>query len=71
MGTLKKKRPSMRDFNRQIKNLNCKRKQQITIRLPFELRKEIQMEADRRGFTSKDVILIILHQHFQKSIAQE
>ena len=37
-----------------------KKKQQITIRLPVELKEQLQQEADRRGYTLTDIILFIL-----------
>lgn len=33
---------------------------QMTIRLPAELKKKLEQEADRRGYTLKDLILFIL-----------
>ena len=33
---------------------------QTTIRLPAELKKKLEQEADKRGYTLKDLILFIL-----------
>lgn len=43
---------------------------QTTIRLPAELREKLQREADRSGYTVKDLIVFILRDYFQKSNAQ-
>lgn len=43
---------------------------QITIRLPIELKDELQQEANNKGYTIKDLIVFILNQYFQ-SIGQE
>jgi predicted DNA-binding protein len=39
-------------------------KEQTTIRLPEELKERLQSEADRKGYTLKDLIVFILHKHF-------
>lgn len=38
--------------------MKCK---QTTIRLPAELKEQLQQEADKRGFTTKDLIMFILY----------
>lgn len=45
-------------------------KEQTTIRLPVKLKSEIQQEADRRGYTIKDLIMFILWEYLG-NIAQE
>ena len=35
-------------------------REQTTIRLPAELKEQLQREADRRGFTLHDLIVFIL-----------
>ncbi len=45
-------------------------REQKTIRLPVELRKRLQQEADRKGQTVKDVILFILYSYFQNSFQE-
>lgn len=39
------------------------KKTQITIRLPAELKEELQQEADIKGYTIKDLIIIILQKY--------
>lgn len=41
------------------------KREQITIRLPIELRQKVQQEAERKGYTVKDLIIFIVHQYFQ------
>lgn len=38
-------------------------REQTTIRLPVELKQEIQKEAERKGFTLRDLIVFILWKH--------
>ena len=45
-------------------------KQQITIRLPDELKKEIQQQADYRGITKSNLIRSIIFRYLQ-NIFQE
>lgn len=45
-------------------------REQTTIRLPVELKEKLQQEADRRGYTVKDLIMFILWNHFE-NIVQE
>lgn len=40
-------------------------KEQTTIRLPAELKEMLQQEADRLGYTTKDLIIIILNGYFR------
>lgn len=35
-------------------------KEQTTIRLPAELKEKLQQEADRKGYTVRDLIVFIL-----------
>ena len=44
--------------------------EQTTIRLPKELREQLQKEADYRGYTVKDLIMFILQDYLQ-NIVQE
>lgn len=44
-------------------------KEQITIRLPVELKEKLQAEAENRGYTITDLIMFILWKYFQ-NIAQ-
>lgn len=45
-------------------------REQITVRLPIELKQKIQQESERKGYTAKDLIIFIVHQYFQ-NIEQE
>lgn len=40
-------------------------REQTTIRLPAELKDKLQQEADRLGYTLKDMIMFILRDYFQ------
>lgn len=40
-------------------------KKQITIRLPEELKKEIQKQAEQKGISLNELILIIIHQYLK------
>ena len=44
---------------------------QTTIRLPAELKEQLQQEADKRGYTVTDLILFILWEFVQRPTAQE
>lgn len=44
--------------------------EQTTIRLSDELLDELKQEAERKGYTVKDLIIFILHEHFG-NIVQE
>lgn len=46
-------------------------REQTTIRLPADLKDEIQREADKRGYTLRDLIVFILWDHFHAAIVQE
>lgn len=46
-------------------------REQTTIRLPEELKVELQKQADRKGFTVKDLIVFILWDYFRKANSQE
>lgn len=39
-------------------------REQTTIRLPAELKEQLQQEADKRGYPVKDLIIFIFHQYF-------
>ena len=43
-------------------------KEQITIRLPAELKEKLQQETDKKGYTLNDLIKFILIDYFRKSI---
>lgn len=45
-------------------------REQITIRLPAELKERLQQEAKRKGQTMKDVILFILYSYFRNSFQE-
>lgn len=40
-------------------------REQTTIRLPADLKNQIQKEADEMGMPMKDLILFILHRYFE------
>lgn len=40
-------------------------REQTTIRLPAELKEKLQQEADKRGITMRDMVLIILNLYFE------
>ncbi len=46
-------------------------REQTTIRLPVELKEQLQQEADRRGYTVRDLIVFILWDYFRPSTAPE
>lgn len=46
-------------------------REQITIRLPAELKEQLQQEADKRGYTITDLILFILWGYFEQTIVPE
>ena len=46
-------------------------REQTTIRLPRELKEQLQREADRRGYTITDLILFILWDSVQKATVPE
>ena len=46
-------------------------KKQMTIRLPADLREELQREADRRGYTETDLIVFILWNFVHEFILPE
>lgn len=41
----------------------------ITIRLPKELRNQLQLEAERKGYTIKDTVIFILQNYFEQATA--
>lgn len=47
------------------------KREQITIRLPEELMNQLKREAEKKGYTTKDLIIFILEERFEKSTAQE
>ncbi len=46
-------------------------KEQTTIRLPEGLKEELQQEAVQKGYTVKDLLVIILKDYFEKAKSQE
>ena len=42
-------------------------REQTTIRLPAELKKRLQQEAERKGQTVKDIVLFILYSYLQNN----
>lgn len=46
-------------------------KVQTTIRLPAELKEMLAQEASKRGYTIKDLVIIILSEYFEKANSQE
>ena len=44
--------------------MNC---EQTTIRLPERLKERLQREAQRKGYTIRDLIVMILWNHFSSS----
>ena len=46
-------------------------REQITIRLPADLKERLQQEADERGYTLTNLIMFILWKNFEKTIAPE
>ena len=44
---------------------------QTTIRLPAELKEQIQREADEKGYTIRDLIVFILWDYVRSSIVPE
>ncbi|HIT86755.1 MAG TPA: ribbon-helix-helix protein, CopG family [Candidatus Coprocola pullicola] len=46
-------------------------KEQITIRLPVELKEKLQQEADERGYSITELIIFILWDSFSATIHQE
>ena len=44
------------------------RKEQTTIRLPVELKEQLQQEAERRGYTLTDLIAFILLEYLQNTV---
>lgn len=46
-------------------------KVQTTIRLPAELKEQLAREASERGYTVKDLVIVILNEHFRKANSQE
>lgn len=46
-------------------------REQTTIRLSEELMDQLKREAKKKGYTIKDLMIFILEEHFEKSIAQE
>lgn len=46
-------------------------KEQVTIRLPAELKERLQQEADKRGYSITELIIFILWDNFSPTILQE
>ena len=46
-------------------------REQTTIRLPAELKEQIQQEAERKGYTIRDLIVFILWDYVHSSIVPE
>lgn len=53
------------------KRRNERMKEQITIRLPVELKEKLQQEADERGYSITELIIFILWDSFSATIHQE
>ena len=47
--------------------MNQLEREQTTIRLPTELKEKLQREADRRGYTIKDLMIFIIQAYFQST----
>lgn len=45
-------------------------REQTTIRLPLELKEELQREADEKGYPLKDLILFILWNYFESIVPE-
>ena len=58
-------------LGRRVKRVLHNNKEQITIRLPVELKEKLQQEADRKGYTITDLILFILWNAVLLATAQE
>lgn len=43
-------------------------REQTTIRLPSELKEQLQKEADHKGYTIRDLIVFILWDYFSSSL---
>ena len=46
------------------------KREQTTIRLPVELKEQLQREADRLGYTLKDMVMFILCDYFQNTFPE-
>mgnify|MGYP001624574759 CR=1 FL=1 len=46
-------------------------REQTTLRLPAELLEQLKQEAERKGYTVKDLTVFILWEYFQKPNSQE
>ncbi len=44
--------------------------EKTTIRLPAVLKEQLQQEADRKGYTIKDLIMFIFGEHVHSSTVQ-
>lgn len=42
-------------------------REQTTIRLPEELLEKLKQEADRKGYTTKDLVMFILWNHLESN----
>lgn len=42
-------------------------REQTTIRLPAELKEKLQQEAEKLGYTLKDLVMFILNNYFQST----
>ena len=43
---------------------------QTTIRLPAELKEILEQEASKRGYTMKDLVIIIFREYFERANSQ-
>lgn len=43
------------------------KREQTTIRLPGELKEKLQQEADRRGYTAKDLVMFIIWNYLENN----
>ena len=46
-------------------------REQTTIRLPAELKNQLQQEAEKKGYSLSELIVFTLWEHFGQSIVQE
>ena len=47
------------------------KEKQVTLYLPPELKEKLQQEAANRGYTIKDLLVIILGGYFERASSQE
>lgn len=53
--------------NRNMEN----KKEQITLYLPPELKEQLRQEAANKGYTVKDLLIILLTEYFEKASTRE